>query len=62
MARTKTLQATESNKRMLSIFPNFHKTGSISGMKRMYYGKDSLLVRCGSYIYKVTEEYYNMAN
>lgn len=62
MARTKTLPATESNKRMLSIFPSFDKTGSISGMKRMYYGKDALLVRCGSYIYKVTEEYYNMAN
>ena len=26
-------------------FPNFHKSGSISGMKKLYYGKDALLVR-----------------
>ena len=38
----------------ISQFPNFHKSGSISGMKRMYYGRNALLVRCGSYIYNVT--------
>lgn len=43
----------------LSIFPNFHKSGSIIGMKKLYYGKDALLIRSGSYIYKVTEEVYN---
>ena len=45
----------------ISQFPNFHKSGSISGMKRMYYGMNALLVRCGSYIYNVTtapEIYY----
>jgi len=35
-------------------FPNFHKTGSIKGMKKQYYGTDALLVRCGSYIYNVS--------
>lgn len=48
----------------ISRFPNFHKSGSISGMKRMFYGKDALLVRCGSFIYNVTSEpsiYYNLA-
>ena len=38
-------------------FPNFHKSGSIRGMKIA-----ALLVRCGSYIYNVTSEpniYYN---
>lgn len=46
----------------LSEFPNFHKSGSIKGMKKLYYGKDALLVRNGSYIYNVTSEpeiYYN---
>jgi len=38
----------------LSDFPNFSKTGSISGMKKQYYGKDALLVRHGNYIYNVT--------
>ena len=43
-------------------FPNFHKSGSIRGMKKQYYGVAALLVRCGSYIYNVTSEpniYYN---
>lgn len=49
----------------LDRFPNFHKSGSIKGMKRLYYGKDSLLVRCGNYIYNVTSEpsiYYELTN
>lgn len=42
-------------------FPNFHKSGSIRGIKQMYYGKDALLVRYGDYIYNVTScpEIYN---
>lgn len=46
-------------------FPNFHKSGSISGMKKAYYGRDALLVRCGSYIYNVSsapEIYYKVAH
>ncbi len=47
----------EQGKRFdISRFPNFHKTGSIKGMKNLYYGKDALLVRCGNYIYNVTSE------
>lgn len=49
---------------ILADFPNFSRTGSILGMKKMYYGKNALLVRCGSYIYNVTskpEIYYQMA-
>lgn len=44
-------------------FPNFHRTGSIKGMKQLYYGKDALLVRCGQYIYNVSSEpsIYNQA-
>jgi len=45
----------------LGNFPNFHASGSVSGMKKMYYGKDALLVRCGSYIYNVTPEVYEEA-
>ncbi len=49
----------------LSQFPNFSKTGSIKGMKKLYYGKDALLVKSGSYIYNVTQDpsiYYNLSN
>lgn len=53
----------EEGKRVnISRFPNFHKSGSIRGMKKLYYGVAALLVRCGSYIYNVTSEpniYYN---
>lgn len=49
----------------ISSFPNFHKSGSISGMKKTYYGRDALLVRCGGYIYNVSsapEIYYEVAH
>lgn len=53
----------EEGKRVnISRFPNFHKSGSIRGMKKQYYGVAALLVRCGSYIYNVISEpniYYN---
>lgn len=38
----------------LSRYPNFSKTGSIKGMKKLYYGKNALLVKSGAYIYNVT--------
>lgn len=38
----------------ISEYPNFHKSGSVEGMRKLYYGKDALLVQCGSYIYNVT--------
>ena len=40
----------------LDEFPNFSNNGSIKGMKSKYYGKNALLVRCGSYIYNVSAE------
>lgn len=48
----------------LSEFANFSASGSISGMKKMYYGKYALLVKCGQYIYNVTSNphiYHNIA-
>lgn len=55
---------TEYSK-LVEKYPNFHKSGSIKGMKAKFYGKDALLVRCGSYIYNVSSEpslYYNLAH
>lgn len=37
-------------------FPNFSRTGSIIGMRRLYYGPAALLVRCGSWIYNVSSQ------
>ena len=58
--RTKTLYTRDAEKA-----GNFHRTGNITGMKQLYYGKNALLVRCGSQIYNVSSEpeiYYNMAH
>lgn len=52
--RVKSITKEFGKKVGISNFPNFHKSGSIKGMKKLYYGKNCLLVRCGSYIYNVT--------
>ena len=49
----------------VTLFPNFSATGSITGMRNLYYGNEALLVRCGGWIYNVTrcpEIYYDLAN
>ena len=63
--RTKTLYKRDAARTRIERFPNFHISGSIAGMKKLYYGKDALLVRCGSWIYNVSSEpriYYNIAH
>lgn len=47
----------------ISRFPNFYKTGSVWGMKHLYYGTEALLVKCGNFIYDVSNapEIYNQA-
>lgn len=61
--RVKRMTVAEGERVGIDRFPNFHKTGSIRGMKKLYYGSECLLVRCGSYIYNVTSEpqIYNQA-
>ena len=54
--RTRTLNKRDAQRIDISRFPNFHRTGSISGMKKLYYGRNALLVRCGSWIYNVSSE------
>lgn len=53
MARVKTLYKSDYERLRLWIYPNFHVSGSITGMRKIY-GKNALLVRCGSYIYNVS--------
>lgn len=45
----------------LNRFPNFSSTGSIVGMKKMYYGIDALLVRSGRWIFNVPKSVYDQA-
>ena len=61
--RVKRMTIAEGKRVDIDRFPNFHRTGSVRGMKKLYYGAECLLVRCGNYIYNVTSEpqIYNQA-
>lgn len=59
MAKVKTANRYEGMKLNLSQYPNFSATGSVTGMKKLYYGKNALLVKCGAFIYNVPECVYN---
>lgn len=54
--RVRLIQIEQGKRLGISRFPNFHRSGSVAGMKRLYYGKNALLVRCGSFIYNVSQE------
>ena len=62
--RVKTIYISDYQKHRLDRFQNFSKTGSIKGMKDKFYGKNAKLVKCGSYIYNVSEcpEIYEAAH
>lgn len=63
--KTKTLYKRDAGRAGISSFPNFHNSGSIAGMKKLFYGRDALLVRCGRFIYNVSSEpsiYHNLAH
>lgn len=44
--RVKKMTIEEGQRVGISRFTNFHKTGSVRGMKKLYYDADCLLVRC----------------
>lgn len=52
--RVRYLYKSDGKKVNIESFPSFSATGNITGMKRLHYGESALLVRCGSYIYNVT--------
>ncbi len=61
MPRVRYMNKEQKKEYNLSQYPNFSVTGSIAGMKKLYYGEDALLVRSGSWIYHVPEEVYMKA-
>lgn len=63
--RTKTLYKSDASMVGIGNFPNFHVSGSIAGMKKLFYGQEALLVRCGNWIYNVSSEphiYHDIAH
>ena len=63
MARVKYLKVKDGKRLGIRQLPNFHVSGSITGMKKNFYGKYALLVRSGSFIYNVNSKVsiYNSA-
>ena len=60
--KVKYLNVKDGERLNISQYPNFHKSGSITGMKNLYYGKNALLVRCDEWIYNVPQEIYDKAH
>ena len=42
-------------KRLVSGCPSISVSGSVKGMKKMYWGENAEVVRCGSYYYKIND-------
>ena len=59
--RVRRMKVSEGKSINISQCPNFSATGSIKGMRENFYGKNAMLVRCGSYIYNVPAEVYYRA-
>lgn len=51
--KVKYLKVVDGKRLNIAAFPNFSVSGNVKRMKELYYGKDALLVRCGSFIYYV---------
>lgn len=62
MAKVRYMSVSEGERVGIFDYPNFHKSGSIRGMKKRYYGENALLVRCGDWIYNVPAEIYYQAH
>lgn len=60
--RVRSMTIQEGHMHNIDLYPNFHKSGSVLGMKKNVYGMNALLVRCGSYIYNVPSEVYYAAH
>lgn len=62
MAKVKYMTKSEAARYHLNNYPNFGPNGNVTGMKKLYYGKNALLVRSGAYVYNVPANIYNMAH
>lgn len=61
MAKMKKLNIEDGQRFNISRLPNFHKSGSVKGMKKLYYGKNALLVKCGD-LYIIAQQNQRFIN
>jgi hypothetical protein len=57
----KTVTAMRGMQLELHKYPNFSATGSIRGMKKLYYGENACLIRCNGFVYNVPYNVYSEA-
>jgi len=59
---SKTIYASKRKLKAMRIsldgYPSAGPNPSIKGMKKLFWGKDALVVKTGAYIYKVPEDVY----
>jgi len=59
---SKTIYASAKKLKAMGIsldgYPSAGPNPSIKGMKKLFWGKDALVVKTGAYIYKVPEDVY----
>ena len=53
MSKCKYVPSTPSNYNILKNFPNAGPHPNITGMRKLYWGKDAYLIKSGVYVYKV---------
>lgn len=56
--RYKYVRATARNKALLDGCPSAGPRANVTGMRRLYWGEDAFVVRCGAYIYMVPYELF----
>lgn len=55
-SKVKKMNVADGDRVGIGDCPNIHKTGSVTQMRRKYWGSNALVVRCGNYYYNVTEK------
>ena len=56
MSKYKYVPSNEHNYNILKDFPSAGPHANVAGMRKLYWGKDAYIIKCGQYIYKVTYE------
>lgn len=61
MKNYKYVQSTKENKKILSRYPNAGPYPNITGMRRLYWGANAYIIKCGQFAYNVPAEiFYSM--
>lgn len=60
MSKYKYVRVTPHNQRILEAYPNAGPHPNITGMRRLYWGKEAFIIKCGAYAYKVPQNIFYM--